>query len=403
MGSFKNRDLQDLYGFKKGICCFFISQGSPKSLLIIQLRMVGRKIMKIQLTVLPLKILYTLPSVPLGSIDQKIDDFPFETYRDAFENPQKAVRIAPRPFHHPMQSLSRSYPSKEIQPLLMLTSGIDIRLSSFLCPYTTQLRMKTEPAFILKQKDPSLFALFGQAKFFLTPSEIPLPPPGRPEQTGRSAASRNTPTDGSTAGHVVHGSLFDETASNIPSKPPRPTAPEESHILSETWTRPHLILSLSDRQTGKVGQGEIGPGQPQPPPGCLYGSISPPYTESNPTTRQFGWISTRLKARDSLRFEFPSRLREFHRPFATRSPGSSWEGQNGNWGTQKISLPLVANTVRSGLDHHPSTHLRKIQRLPYRPILQETSARSPRAQESLKPMLAFNRTIILRKELLYDN
>ncbi len=124
-----------------------------------------------------------------------------------------------------------------------------------------------------------------------------------------------------------------------------------------------------------------------------------------PTTRQFGWISTRLKARDNLRFEFPSRLWEFHRPFATRSPVSSWEGRNGNWGTQKISLPLVANTTRSGLDHHPSTHLRKIQRLPYRPIFQETSARSPSAQEFLKsePMLAFNKTIILRKDLLYDN
>ena len=326
--SFKNRDFQGLYGFKKGVCCFFISHGSPERLLIIQLRMVGRKIMKMKLTVLPLKNLYPLPSVPSGSIDPKIDDFPLEMYPDVFENPQKAIRIAPHPFHHPMQSLSRSYPAKEIQPLLMLTAGIDIRLSSLLDPYPTQLRMKTEPAFILKQKDPSSFALFGQAEFFLTPSEIPLPPPGKPEQTGRSAASRNTPADGSTAGHVVRGSLGDETVSNIPSKPPRPTAPEESHILSETWTRPRLILSLSARQTGQVGQGEICPGQPQPPPGCLYESISPPSTESNPTIRQFGWISTRLKPRDNLRFEFLSRLREFHRPFATRSPGSSWGGRD---------------------------------------------------------------------------
>lgn len=166
MRSFENRDLQDLYGFKKGLCCFLISHGSPKSFLIMQLRMVGRKIMKIQLTVLPLKNFDPPPFVPSGSIHPRIDDFPFETYRNAFKNPQKAVRISPHPFHHSMHPLSRSYPSKEIQPLLMLTAGIDIRLGSFLYPYPAQIRMKTEPAFILKQKNPSSYALFGQAKFF---------------------------------------------------------------------------------------------------------------------------------------------------------------------------------------------------------------------------------------------
>jgi hypothetical protein len=325
--SFENRDLQDLKGLKKGIRSFFISHSSPKSFLIIQLRMVGRKIMKMQLTVLPLKILYTLPSVPSGSINPKIDDFLFETHRDAFENPQKPVGIAPRPFHHPMQSGNRSYPSKDIQPFLMLAAGIDIRLSSSLYPYPAQLRMKTEPAFILKQKDPFSFALFGQAKFFLIRPEIPLPLPGKPEQNGKSAASRNTPTDGSTAGHGGHELLSDGNVSDIRSKPPHPIEPEESQSLLETWTRPHLIPSLKDRQNGKVGQSEIGPGGPQPPPGSLYESISPPSTESNPTTRQLGWISTRPKARDTLQSEFQPKPLESHRLFATRSRGSSGGGQ----------------------------------------------------------------------------
>ncbi len=328
MRSFKNRDFQGRNRLKKSIRCFFISHGSPESFLIIQLRMIGRKIMKMQMTVFPPKIFHPLSSMPSSSIHPKIDDFLLETYRDAFENPQKPVGIAPRPFHHPMQSVNRSYPSKNVQPLLMLTPGIDIRLSSFLYPYTTQLRMKTKPAFILKQNDPSSFALFGPAEFFLIRSEIPLPHLGKPEQIGKSAASRNIPTDGSTVGHGAHGSLFDENASNIRSKPPHPTEPEESQSLSESWTRPCPIPSSTDHQTGKICQGEIDHGRPQSPLGCLYGSISPLSTESNRITRQFGWTSTRPKARDRLRSEFQSKLLEFHRLSATRSLGSYLGGRD---------------------------------------------------------------------------
>jgi len=325
--SFENRNFQDLYGFEKGIGGFFIPHGSPKSLLIIQLRMVGRKIMKMQLAVLPLKILYPLPSVPAGSIDPKIDDFPFETYGDALKNPQKAVRIATRPFHHPMQPLSRSYPSKEIQPLLMLAAGIDIRLGPFLYPDPTQFRMKTKPAFILKQKDPSSSALFGQAEFFLTRSEIPSLLPGKPEQNGKSAASGSIPIDESTAGHGGHEWLSDGNVSNIRSKPPRPTELAEFQSLSGTWIRLHLILSLKDHQKGTVAQSETGLERPQSPPRFPCESISLRSIESNRITRQFSWTSTRIKARDILQSEFPPRRREFHRPVATRFLGSFWGGR----------------------------------------------------------------------------
>jgi len=57
--------------------------------------MAGRKITKMQLTVLTLKILYPLSSVPAGSIDPKIDDFPFETYPDALKN-RKKPSVLPR-------------------------------------------------------------------------------------------------------------------------------------------------------------------------------------------------------------------------------------------------------------------------------------------------------------------
>ena len=340
MRSFKNGYLQDFKGFKKGIRGFFILHGSPKGLLIIQLRMVWRKIMKIQLTMFPPKNLRPLSPMPAGSIHPKIDHFPFETERQSFENSQKAIDIALRPFHHSMQPVSRSYPSKEIQPLLMLAPGIDIRLNSFLYPHTTQLGMKTKPALILKQNDPPSFALFGRAEFFLTRPEIPLSLPAKPARTGKSAASRNTPTGGSTGGHAVHGSLFDENASNTQSKPLRLIEPEESDILSETWTRPRPIPSSNDGQRGRSAHGEIDPGRPQPPPGCLYKSISPQSTESNRTIRQFAWISTQPKARDNLRSEFRSKLLEFHRPFVTRSLGSSLgaRGLRLSWFSPDIAL-----------------------------------------------------------------
>lgn len=100
MRSFKNREFQDLDGLKKGIRCFFISNGSPKSFLIIQLRVVGRKIMKMQLTMFPTKNLHPLSPVPSSSIHPKVDGFLLETERNSFENPQKASRVALRPFHH---------------------------------------------------------------------------------------------------------------------------------------------------------------------------------------------------------------------------------------------------------------------------------------------------------------
>ncbi len=201
MRPFKDRDLQGFKSLKKGIRCFLIAHGSPKSFLIIQLRMVGRKIVKMHSTVLTPKVLHHLSPVPWGSIYPKIDTLIFETYHDAFEKPHKALGIALPPFHHAMQPINGSDPSKEIKPLLMLAPGGDVRLRSFLYPDTTQPRMKTKPAFVLKQNDSSSFALFGLAEFFLIPSEMPLPLPGKPEQTGTSAASGNTPTDVSTVGH----------------------------------------------------------------------------------------------------------------------------------------------------------------------------------------------------------
>jgi hypothetical protein len=65
---------------------------------------------------------------------------------------EKPFGVAPDPPQDPMPALKRVDPSKNVEPLLMLASGIHHRLTPFLRPNPSQFRVEGKSRLILKKQ-----------------------------------------------------------------------------------------------------------------------------------------------------------------------------------------------------------------------------------------------------------
>ena len=150
--------------------------------------------MDMQESMLHHKLLHSCTFMPSRIVHPKIDGLSFEAIKNLPQDLDKPIGIAADPFRDSMRSLDEINPPKDIQPLLMLTPGINKRATSPLCPYPPQFRMQRKPRFTLKKNHSITFAFQSRLEFFLMSPEILLPLPVCPEQNGTSAASMNAPT-----------------------------------------------------------------------------------------------------------------------------------------------------------------------------------------------------------------
>jgi len=116
--------------FEIDIGCFLVSHGMPQALLIIQFRMIGRQIMDMQERMLNNKLRHPCTFMPSRIVHPKINGLSLEAIKNLPQNLNKSIGIAADPFRDSMRSLDEIDPSKDIQPLLMLTPGIDKRSAS---------------------------------------------------------------------------------------------------------------------------------------------------------------------------------------------------------------------------------------------------------------------------------
>jgi len=78
------------------------------------------------------KLLNHRTLMPSRIVHPKIDGLSFEAIKNLPQNLNKSIGIAADPFRDSMRSLDEIHPSKDIQPLLMLTPGIDKRVTPLL-------------------------------------------------------------------------------------------------------------------------------------------------------------------------------------------------------------------------------------------------------------------------------
>jgi len=116
------------------------------------------------------KRLYPYTFMPSRVVHPKIDDLSFEAINNLPQNLDKPISIAADPLHDSMRSLDKINPPKDIQPLLMLTPGIDKRSAPPLRPYSSQLRMQRKPCLILKKNHPINLTFQSRQEFFFNVS-----------------------------------------------------------------------------------------------------------------------------------------------------------------------------------------------------------------------------------------
>ena len=169
--------------------------------------------MDMQKSIFNHKLLHLYTFMPSRIVHPKIDGLSFKAIKNLPQDLDKPIGIATDPLCDSMRSLDEIHPSKDIQPLLMLTPSIDKRSAPPLCPYSPQFRMQRKPRFILKKNHSITFAFPSRPEFFLMSPEILPPLLVLPEQNGTSAVSANIPISLSVSGHVEHESRHDMPSS----------------------------------------------------------------------------------------------------------------------------------------------------------------------------------------------
>jgi hypothetical protein len=178
------------------------------------------------------------PFMPSRVIHPEIDGLSFEAIHNLPQNLNKPFGIAANPLHDPMRSLDEIHPSKDIQPLLVLTPGIDKRSTPLLRPYSSQFRMQRKPRLILKKNHPIILTSQSRPEFFLMSPEILPPLLPWPAQNGTSAVSANIPISSSISGHDEHESQYDMPSSDIPQKLRHPISPWKFRNSAEILIKP---------------------------------------------------------------------------------------------------------------------------------------------------------------------
>src|SRR3989339_306969 len=138
---------------------------------------------------LPQKIIHFFPFMPSRVIDPYLNNGSLESIKNVSERVDKSISVAFFILDNTMVTTQRINPSCNIQALLVLAFCRHEGLLTFLCPYSSQLGMKTKSRFITKEHH-SLYAAFLKfEEFFLTSHDTLLSPHWSLEHTGAMDAA----------------------------------------------------------------------------------------------------------------------------------------------------------------------------------------------------------------------
>jgi len=169
-----------------------------------------------------------LSLVPSGSIHVEINRVPPKALVKMLQTFNEPFPVALRRPDHPSSPQQRSHPSKQIEPLAMLTGGRNTQSPSDLCPTKPEAGMQRKASFIFKD--------YGlprpkRSEFFLGYGEISSPLHPAIEDTNTPLALTGTPIGASTIAPAGPSALFQNTASCESPAWAHPTSPDSIRTL----------------------------------------------------------------------------------------------------------------------------------------------------------------------------
>lgn len=173
--------------------------------------------------------------VPSGSTHVEINRVAPKTLVKMSQTFNESFPVALGRPDHPSSPRQRSHPSKQVEPLAMLTGGRNPQSLSDLRPAKPEAGVQSKARFILK--DYSL-PRPKRSQFFLGCGEISSPLRPATEHTNTPLALTGTPIGASTIGPAGPSSLFQSTVSC--------GSPGWAHPTSSDSTRTLRELSLDD-------------------------------------------------------------------------------------------------------------------------------------------------------------
>lgn len=140
MSRYLNRLPDRVKTLKPTIRRGFITNTTPYPFLEIQPRLITRQILHMKPLMSLKEKLNGLTTMPSGTIHIQPDRIPFEPPVQVSQTAHKPLSVPLRPPHKSIPAQKRRYPSKDVQPLTMLTCGRYLKPFSFSCPPDPSIR-----------------------------------------------------------------------------------------------------------------------------------------------------------------------------------------------------------------------------------------------------------------------
>jgi hypothetical protein len=245
-----NPDPNVIQSLRPSVGCCLISDLAPDPLLNIQARLVRGKIFQMQPPIGSNKQIDFFPLVPSGSVNVEINRVAPKALVKMPQTFNESFPVALRTSDHPSPSQQRSHPSKQIEPLAMLTGGRNTQSLSDLRPTKPKAGMQSKAGFILKDYG---LPRSKRSQFFLGRGEISLPLHPSTEDTNILLALADTLTGASTIAPAGPSALFQNTASCESPAWVHPTSPDSTRTLKGLFLDDFLIPDAPLRSAGQDG------------------------------------------------------------------------------------------------------------------------------------------------------
>jgi hypothetical protein len=161
----------DIDGFeviKPNVPGNFVSALALDVFLLLEGRLVRRKIFQMNLSMALQKKPDFFSFVPFSSIDIEIDNKARELFQHVLQYLQESILVTFSGAYQTLPFYQRRHPARQIEPLAMLAGSRDFEPLTFLRPASAQTGMQAKASLILKNNG---FIVFKVTQFFLTPGE----------------------------------------------------------------------------------------------------------------------------------------------------------------------------------------------------------------------------------------
>jgi hypothetical protein len=222
-----------IQAFKPLVRRRLIANLTPDPLLEIQPGLITGQVLQVQPYVRLDEEINLLSLMPLGPIHIEPNLITTKSLIKVPQTQEESFPVALGPSHHSSSSKQRGNPSKQIQPLPMLTRRWNTQPLSNLRPPDSEPRMQGKARFILKD---DRLPRFQGLKFFLMLGEIAWPLRSALEDMNTLPVSADNPIGASRTGPAEPSSLFQNDASGGPLMWGHPT--ELDSAQTPTGTAP---------------------------------------------------------------------------------------------------------------------------------------------------------------------